>query len=538
MGVSGFLMTGARGEIAHLIGDNLGFEYVEGVGDVNGDGLDDLLVPAKGANRAAGVVYVIYGRPFFSPQLDAADPASFGVEIRGLRENTRFGGSISGAGDVDGDGLKDFVVGEPAGEFGTNGAVYLIYGSRSWPERLSLGDPELRTIEFHPGHPTVSFQNPELFGWWVEGIGDWNGDGFADFAFGAPWQQVEIDKSIGRTFIVYGGTSLPASSLDLEVGTTALPGLVLEGHRPISGFGMAGDVGDIDGDGTQDLLITAATESELAQDRSDSSVNILFRAPFDATTFTLDAIDPPGEGSLEGGDRVRIRGRGFDARATVSFGGVTSPEVHIVHSALVEAITPPSAAEGLVDIDVRQGAQHALLTAAYRYRRVSHRNLVLDPDALRAAGLRSSDIVGLGVRAEAADLNNDGLPDLVISSPFDDRASVHIVFGRTSWPERLEEPDVTIWDEPAVADMAVHFDVGADVDSDGFGDLVLGEEIETPTRSRRPAGRISSAAMERIGPRKSSSWMRLATGMESRFLAGRAPTRILCFCTFPTGRHA
>jgi hypothetical protein len=473
--VPGFVLLGASGERHHLLGDSLAHEYVEGVGDVNGDGIDDLLVPAKGVNRAAGAVYVVYGQPNFENVLDAADPGSFGVEIRGQRENARFGGSISGAGDVNGDGLQDFIVGEPAGIGRQPGAAYLIYGSENWPERVSIGDPELRALEILPSEVALPGSNPRLFGWWVEGLGDWNEDGFADFAFGAPWQNIGIEKCLGRTYIVYGGAALPASVLDNDIGTSVLPGLVLEGHRPVSGFGMAGDLGDIDGDGRQDLLITASTHSELGQDLSESSVNILFRAPFDATTFAVEAVDPPGEGTLAGGDRVRIRGRGFDSRAAVFFGGVASQELRVVHSALIEALSPTSATEGLVDVEVRQGDDRATLAQAFRYRRRALRDLVLDRDALSAAGLRSVDIAGLGLRAAAADLNADGRADLVLSSDLNsDRGQLHIVFGRESWPAVLEEPDVTIRDEPAVAWFSYHFDASADIDGDGADDLVMG----------------------------------------------------------------
>ena len=94
--------------------------------------------------------------------------------------------------------------------------------------------------------------------------------------------------------------------------------------------------------------------------------------------------------------------------------------------------------------------------------------------ALTAVGLRSTDIALHDVRAGVGDLNGDGRIDLVVSDPYGERAAVRIVFGRESWPETLEEADVTIWDEPAVAGFAEDFDLGADIDGDGFGDLVLG----------------------------------------------------------------
>jgi hypothetical protein len=109
---------------------------------------------------------------------------------------------------------------------------------------------------------------------------------------------------------------------------------------------------------------------------------------------------------------------------------------------------------------------------------------VFPPEAdladLGAAGIRSLDIIsreegrGLGLHARAADLDADGRSDLVISALFEDHAQAHIVFGRESWPAAIDEADVTIRDEPAVVGFAFHTDAGADVDGDGFGDLVMG----------------------------------------------------------------
>ncbi|MEM7235937.1 MAG: IPT/TIG domain-containing protein, partial [Planctomycetota bacterium] len=471
--VEGFVLIGSSADQR-----TLAFGYVEGVGDVNGDEIDDLLVPVDGLNDGLGGVFVIYGNTEFDSILDASDLPFFGVEIRGVRPpRNRFGSSISGVGDVDGDGLDDFLVGEPGGLLGSVGAAYLIYGSEDWPEEMSVGDPELRLLELHQKEQPLGGRNPRLFGWWVEGVGDWNEDGFQDFAIGAPWQEVGLENYIGRTYLVYGGRDLPRSAFDADVGTAALPGLVLEGHRPVSGVGRAGDKGDMDGDGRTDLLVVSATNSWYLRDRSPSSVSIFYRKSFDAESFAFDALEPPGEGALEGGETVLLRGRGFDARTTVFFGGLEATNVRVVHSAFIEAVTPASRVEGFVDIEVCQGADCRQLSNAYRYRRRVLRDLVLSQELLRREGIRSTRIVGLGPLARNADMNADGISDLVVTStrPFE---SVHVVYGRREWADVLTESDLTIRGDPDVVAFAWRCDVSTDLDGDGFNDFVIGGRLD------------------------------------------------------------
>jgi hypothetical protein len=209
-------------------------------------------------------------------------------------------------------------------------------------------------------------------------------------------------------------------------------------------------------------------------------VNILFRDTFDATSFAVHAIDPPAQGLPQGGELVRIRGRGFGANAAVFFGGAPSPEVRVVHSALIEATAPAAELEGVVDVEVRLGAERGTLQDAYRYRSRAQRNLPFDREALRAAGLRTLDIGGLGVNAGVSDLNGDGSPDLVISSPDGAVGAVHIVFGRKAWPDTIREADTTIWEELAVSDFARSFDLQSDLDGDGYKDLLLGGKDREP----------------------------------------------------------
>src|SRR5690606_18528716 len=108
-------------------GDEAG-AALSGAGDLSGDGVGDLLVGAPGSDLAGpdrGAVFVIHGPPAPGP----LSPAS--VELYGSFDGERFGASVAGPADLDGDGVPDFVVGAPLADHWSNntGAVYVMSGS-------------------------------------------------------------------------------------------------------------------------------------------------------------------------------------------------------------------------------------------------------------------------------------------------------------------------------------------------------------------------------------------------------------------------
>lgn len=218
-------------------GDEMGYS-VSGAGDINGDGYDDVIVgsPQYTTNiDPEGVAFVFHG----SDHGLSSSPDWLSNGIKG----SRFGHSVSGAGDVNGDGYDDVIIGAPyyKVDFGgsgvpQSGAVFVFHGSD-----IGLGeDPAWEMLA----------EAPDIdFGFAVSDAGDVNNDGFDDVIVGA-WKYESADEQAneGKVYLYLGGLT----------GLSDTPVWTFECNSPTASCGRTlASAGDVNGDGFDDVIVGA-----------------------------------------------------------------------------------------------------------------------------------------------------------------------------------------------------------------------------------------------------------------------------------------
>ena len=266
-GSLGFVLRGVSA------GDYSG-RSVSSAGDVNGDGFDDLLVGATGDAGGAGASFVVFGSGtditggdgvFELSDIETGDD-SLGFILNGVAAYDNSGISVSSAGDVNGDGFDDLMVGanldDPNGN--ASGASFVVFGSRT---DITGGDGAFELADIETGNGSLGFvlrgvSAGDTSGRSVSSAGDVNGDGFDDLFVGAPNDDPNGSGS-GASFVVFGsaaditGGDGAFELSDIETGDGSL-GFVLNGGAANEQTGRSvSSAGDVNGDGFDDLIVGA-----------------------------------------------------------------------------------------------------------------------------------------------------------------------------------------------------------------------------------------------------------------------------------------
>ena len=482
-GTNGFVIHGAAA------GDRSGYS-VAGIGDVNGDGRDDLLISALSADLPgridAGVSYVVYGRQGgFGASIDLGGlTAATGFTITGVNAFDFSGASARAAGDVNGDGLADFIIGAPWGEAtqGTNaGESYLVFGRQG-----GFGTGlDLATLDGTNGVTFRGVASGDGLGFAVSAAGDINGDGFDDLILGAREANGPDEADSGASYVVFGRAGGFTAAFDVA-GLTGTNGFAIIGADATdrSGYSVAA-AGDVNGDGIDDLIIGAPQGDPGGRANAGEAYVVFgrlggFGASLDLGTlsgtngFTISGVDAGDHAGWSVASAGDLNG---DGRADMVIGALYA-----------DPAGRESAGETYV-VFGRAGGFGANL------------DLSSMPASMgfTITGTAAANLTGHSV-ASAGDINGDGIDDLLIGAIYADgtggvdAGETYVVFGRTTgFGGMLDLASLNGQTGFAIGGLAAgdfsgqSVSAAGDVNGDGFDDLIIGAPMADPS-GRADAG--------------------------------------------------
>jgi hypothetical protein len=489
-GTTGFVMSSANR-------NSTTGQAVSAAGDVNGDGVGDVLVGAPWGNGYAGDTFVVFGRltPFGATMplatLLAAHggDGSAGFVVHGETPPPQqlglSGSAVQAAGDVNGDGIDDLLIGAPLithGDASYGGAAYLVFGRvTGFPPEIELSD--LLVANGGDGSTGVVFKGSyflEGVGWSVS-AGDVNDDGINDVLF-------TTFEPLERAYVVFGSaTGFPAEFEFHDL-------LPANGGDGSAGFVVVGDsfrvsiAGDVNNDGIDDVILGSPGADPNGVIDAGRSYVVFGRAtasPAEVDVSSLLAANG-GDGStgfvVNGIDADDISSWSVSKAGDVNGDGVADM---IIGARFADPNDRNAAGEAYVVF-----GRPASFPAEVELSGLLAANGGDGTEGFVIQGIDRFDYAGYAVSG-ARDINGDGLDDLIIGAPgptinTDDIGDSYVVFGRrTGFPAELDLTNLLaehggngsvgfVLAGIALRDQSGHaVSAAGDVNGDGFNDLLI-----------------------------------------------------------------
>ncbi len=489
---------------------------VSALADINGDGVSEIMIGASGANGTGsingvpnqvtnvGETYVIFGNnmPGYwnnSFDLSALDGTN-GFIIRGVDGLDESGSAISGLGDINGDGISDFIIGAAKADLDSSatasndllnvGQSFVIYGKADWSLALVL---ELKNLTIQDGFIINGISETDLSGFSVSNAGDINSDGISDLIIGARGANANGIISAGQTYILFGRAANPnantwALNYNLASLATGVDGFVINGVEAddFSGWSVSA-AGDVNGDLIDDILI--GTQAASPKLKSSAGVTYVI---YGRKISVSNATPWPQVFNLSGltaADGFIIEGIAAGDRSGISVSGAGDVNNDGINDIFIGA----SKADNIVDpnsIKSNVGESYIVFGSTVR-------GLVFELTSLNGSngfiirGIDIDDQSGIAVSG-AGDINADGITDMIIGATLADPNGValagesYVIFGRAKdvvWLATLDLATLSGVDGFTIFGIAegdnsgVAVSSAGDINGDGVGDVIIGANL-------------------------------------------------------------
>ncbi len=444
-------------------------------GDINGDGIDDIIIGATAAKNSSevqtGASYIIFGsNAGFPASIDAINiDGSNGFTVYGNNSNDRFGHSVSFAGDVNGDGIDDIIMGASLVDTATvtnAGACYVLFGrTTGFPAVIDAA-----TISGNSGFSIIGIAEDDRVGDAVSTAGDINADGLDDMIIGVRLANPNGNNS-GAAYIVYGNNStagfpdtLSLSDLDGNNGFTLTSGETIR-----SRFGVSvNSAGDLNADGFNDVVIGAS----ITGPNSSGSAYVIFgRSSGFPSLMNLTSLDGSNGFVFHGISANNQAGRSVSSAGDINGDGIGDLIVGAPGAGVVGSDNP--------------GSSYVVFGSSMAFSGVINAADLNGTNGFTINGTVAENRLGISV-GSAGDINVDGLDDIIIgaigvdangaeksgasyilfgsNNAFDSVINASSILGRGMVLNGIEAGD----------EAGIAVNLAGDVNNDGLDDIMVG----------------------------------------------------------------